>query len=173
MPDLAFIGLGSNQGDSRALVTRAIKRLRQFSAGPLLKSSLWKTEPVDCPPGTRPFVNAVVGLRPRPGETPGSLLALLQGLEREFGRPAAHGHHAPRTLDLDLIAFGSMVCLGLELVLPHPRAHERRFVLAPLNEIAPDFVLPGQDKTVRELLAALPEKPAAVRNPWIEKSLCL
>jgi len=164
MPELAFIGLGSNQGESRALVTRAIKRLGHFSAGPLLKSSLWKTEPVDCPPGSRPFVNAVVGLRPRPGETPGSLLAILQGLEREFGRSSEHGRNAPRTLDLDLIAFGSMVCISLELVLPHPRAHERRFVLAPLHEIAPEFVLPGQDKTVRELLAALPATPAAVRR---------
>lgn len=163
MDNLAFIALGSNQGDSRALISRALKRLQRLSAGPLLQSSLWETEPVDCPPGVPPFINAVVGLRPRPGERPGGMLAKLQALEQEFGRPPAHGHHTPRPLDLDLITFGSMICISMELVLPHPRAHQRRFVLAPLNQIAPELVLPGQAKTVRELLAGLEPGPAVKR----------
>ena len=163
--ELAFIALGSNMGDSRAVVTRAIKRLQGLSAGPLRRSSLWETEPVDCPPGSMPFINAVVGLRPWPGETPGSLLAKLQAWERESGRPAAHGHNTPRTLDLDLLAFGTMVCVSMELVLPHPRAHQRRFVLAPWNEIAPEFIPPGQTKPVRELLAGQPPGPMVRRIP--------
>ena len=163
LDELAFIALGSNLDDSRAVVKRAIKRLQSLSAGPLLKSSLWETEPVDCPPGSRPFINAVVGLTPRPGETPGGLFAKLQALEREFGRPAEHGHNTPRSLDLDLLAFGTMVCVSMELVLPHPRAHQRRFVLAPWSEIAPEFIPPGQGKTVRELLAGLPPGPRVTR----------
>jgi 2-amino-4-hydroxy-6-hydroxymethyldihydropteridine diphosphokinase len=102
------------------------------------------------------FVNAVVGLWPRAGETPESLLAKLQALEREFGRRPKKVLNEPRPLDLDLIAFGSEARATRELTLPHPRAHERRFVLQPLSEIAPDLVLPGQSKSVAELLCRLP-----------------
>src|SRR5881628_664359 len=83
---LAFIALGSNQGDSKAQVLRALDRLRDFSESPPLRSSLWQTTPVDCPPDSPQFVNAVAGLLPRANETPESLLDQLQTLEREFGR---------------------------------------------------------------------------------------
>src|SRR5204863_9012320 len=121
-------------------------RLQELSDEPLLRSSLWRTAPVDCPPGSPPFVNAVVGLLPRSGETPESLLAKLQSLEKEFGRPAGKILNEPRSLDLDLIAFGSETRATKELALPHPRAHLRRFVLQPLSDIAPQFILPGQSK---------------------------
>jgi 2-amino-4-hydroxy-6-hydroxymethyldihydropteridine diphosphokinase len=98
----------------------------------------------------------MVGLRPFPVETPQFLLRRLQELEKEFGRRPKKIPNEPRVLDLDLIAFGSQIVNSPELVLPHPRAHLRRFVLEPLNEIAPDFVLPGQKKSVRELLSSLP-----------------
>ena len=126
------------------------------------ESSLWETTPVDCPPGSPVFVNAVVGLIPRAGETPESLLAKLQGLEQEFGRRPKQVLNEPRPLDLDLIAFGSETRAGKELTLPHPRAHQRRFVLQPLSEIAPDLILPGQKKTVLQLLGELPPAPAPV-----------
>ena len=99
------------------------------------------------------FLNAVIGLTPRSGETPESLLQELQSLEREFGRKPKKTLNEPRPLDLDLIAFGDEIRHTGELILPHPRAHLRSFVLQPLNEIAPDLVLPGQEKTVKELLA--------------------
>ena len=83
---LAFISLGSNLGDSPRIIRRAMAQLQPFSAAPLLKSSLWRTTPVDCPPGSPDFVNAVVGLAPRAGETPESLLVSLQALEKESGR---------------------------------------------------------------------------------------
>ena len=153
---LAFVALGSNLGESADILRRAIERLRPLSAAPLLRSSLCKTMPVDCPAGSPPFVNAVVGLRPPAGETPKSLLRRLRQLEREFGRQPAKIPNEPRLLDLDLIAFGSQTVNTPELILPHPRAHLRRFVLQPLNEIAPDFVLPGQKKSVRQLLLTLP-----------------
>jgi 2-amino-4-hydroxy-6-hydroxymethyldihydropteridine diphosphokinase len=152
---LAYVALGSNLGLPHELVLRAIDRLQAFSESPILRSSLYETDPVDCPPGSPKFVNAVAGLIPRADETPESLLKKLQGLEREFGRQPKRVHNEARPLDLDLIAFGDEVRNTPELVLPHPRAHERRFVLEPLAEIAPDLILPGQMQNVSQLFAAI------------------
>jgi 2-amino-4-hydroxy-6-hydroxymethyldihydropteridine diphosphokinase len=153
---LAIIALGSNLGDPRRTVLRAMERLQELSERPLLRSSLWQTAPLDCPPGSPVFANAVVGLTPRAGETPESLLTKLQALEKEFGRRPKKVLNEARPLDLDLIAFAGEVRHGDFLVLPHPRAHERRFVLQPLTEISPDLILPGQRKTAAELLEMLP-----------------
>ncbi len=127
-----IVALGSNLGDSPRILLRAMARLEELSLEPLRKSSLWRTAPVNCPPGSPMFVNAVVALKPQAGETP------------------------ERPLDLDLIAFGDEARATEQLALPHPRAHERGFVLRPLCEIAPDFIFPGQSKTVSQLLADLP-----------------
>jgi 2-amino-4-hydroxy-6-hydroxymethyldihydropteridine diphosphokinase len=151
----AFVALGSNLGDSRQIILDAMARLQSFSDRPMLKSSLWQTSPVNCPPGSPMFVNAVVGLVPQSVETPESMLKKLRELEKEFGRPPKKAANEPRPLDLDLIAFGAETRATPELVLPHPRAHQRRFVLQPLNEIAPDLAWPGQGKTVARLLAEL------------------
>ncbi len=161
----AIIALGSNLGDPPQAIRRAIARLQALSGAPLLISSLWQTQPVDCPPGSPVFVNAIVGLVPRPAETPESLLLKLQALEQEFGRRPKQVLNEPRPLDLDLIAFGSHTRGTPALRLPHPRAHQRRFVLDPLNEIAPNLVLPGQTKTIQQLLRELPpEDPQAPRK---------
>jgi 2-amino-4-hydroxy-6-hydroxymethyldihydropteridine diphosphokinase len=159
----AIIALGSNLGDSRQIISKAMERLEGFSEDTILKSSLWQTSPVDCPPGSPVYVNAVAGLVPRAGETPESLLAKLQSLEKEFGRQAKKILNEPRPLDLDLIAFCSETRDTPELVLPHPRAHLRRFVLQPLSEIAPDLILPGQGKMVADLLAELPANETVTR----------
>ncbi len=161
--DCAYIALGSNLGDSVTLVRQALALLESWSDAPILKSSLWRTTPVDCPPGSPDFVNAVAGLRPRAGETPESLLARMQQTEKAFGRRPKTVLNEARPLDLDLIAFGAATRATASLILPHPRAHCRRFVLEPLNEIAPDLILPGQTRTVRELLAALAPDPAMRR----------
>jgi 2-amino-4-hydroxy-6-hydroxymethyldihydropteridine diphosphokinase len=153
---LALVALGSNLGDSRQTIRLAMDRLQEYSAEPVLKSSLWQSAPIDCPPGSPPFINAVVGLAPRLEEVPESLLAVLQSLERQFGRGPKTVLNEPRRLDLDLILFGSSIRRTPGLVLPHPRAHQRRFVLQPLSEIASDLILPGQLKTVAQLLADLP-----------------
>lgn len=131
-------------------------RLEQWSVEPLRRSSLWQTAPVDCPPGSPVFVNAVVALVPPPEETPESLLARLQALEAEFGRRPKQVLNEPRPLDLDLIAFGNDTRTTKQLTLPHPRAHLRRFVLEPLSEVAPKLVLSGQKQTVTQLLQGLP-----------------
>jgi 2-amino-4-hydroxy-6-hydroxymethyldihydropteridine diphosphokinase len=152
---MAVVALGSNLGDSRQIILEAVARLQDFSDRPVLQSSLWQTSPVNCPPGSPMFINAVVGLEPREGETPESLLKKLRRLEKEFGRPPKQILNEPRPLDLDLIAFGPETRHTPELILPHPRAHQRRFVLQPLSEIAPELVLAGQGKTVAKLLARL------------------
>ena len=150
-----IISLGSNLGDSQKIILDAMARLENFSAEPILKSSLWQTEPVNCPPDSPKFVNAVVGLAPKENETPESLLKKLRELETEFGRMPKKNLNEPRPLDLDLIAFGNETRNSPELILPHPRAHLRKFVLQPLSEIAPDLILPNQTKTVSQLLAEL------------------
>lgn len=151
----AFVGLGSNLSDSVALVRAAMDRLDSLSVSPLLRSSLWRTTPVDCPPDSPNFINAVAALEPLPDETPESLLDKLQALETAFGRRPRLVVNEPRRLDLDLIAFGEEQRRSDRLRLPHPRAHLRRFVLAPLAELAPGWVLPGRSETVRELLDSL------------------
>ena len=110
---------------------------------------------MDCPPDSPKFINAVVGLFPKADETPESLLTKLRELEKEFGRSPKKILNEPRSLDLDLIAFGQEARNTPDLTLPHPRAHLRKFVLQPLNEIAPDLVLAGQGKAVSRLLAEL------------------
>jgi 2-amino-4-hydroxy-6-hydroxymethyldihydropteridine diphosphokinase len=160
---LAFVALGSNLGDSRQIVLDAMARLQNFSDAPLLKSSLWQTSPVNCPPDSPKFVNAIVGLVSRKDETPESLLKKLHRLEMEFGRAAKKVLNEPRPLDLDLIAFGNEGRNSPELILPHPRAHLRKFVLQPLSEIAPDLVLPGRNKTISQLLAELPGEETGTR----------
>ncbi|MDB6123544.1 MAG: 2-amino-4-hydroxy-6-hydroxymethyldihydropteridine pyrophosphokinae [Pedosphaera sp.] len=132
-----------------------MERLQEFSEQTLLKSSLWETTPVDCPPGSPMFVNAVAGLMPKAGETPETLMEKLQALEREFGRQAKKVLNEARSLDLDLIAFKGETRNTEQLILPHPRAHQRRFVLQPLSEIDSELILPGQTKTVAQLLAKL------------------
>src|SRR5215207_2028070 len=104
-----LISLGSNLGDSASLIGAAFERLALLSAKPLVKSSLWQTTPVDCPPGSPPFVNAAVALTSKPDETPETLLVKLQALEKEFGRGPKAVLNEARPLDLDLIAFGNEV----------------------------------------------------------------
>jgi 2-amino-4-hydroxy-6-hydroxymethyldihydropteridine diphosphokinase len=154
--EIAIVALGSNLGESRRIILGAMAQLQNFSDRPLLKSSLWQTTPVNCPPNSPLFVNATVGFAPQKNETPESLLQKLRALEKEFGRLTKKVLNEPRALDLDLIAFGTEIRNAQELVLPHPRAYLRRFVLQPLSEIAPDFILPGQSKTVSQLLTGLP-----------------
>jgi 2-amino-4-hydroxy-6-hydroxymethyldihydropteridine diphosphokinase len=164
---VAYIALGSNVGDSPSILRRAMDQLEKLSRQPLLRSSLWQTTPVDCPPGSPTFVNAVVALLPLPEENSGSLLTKMLALEKEFGRLPKKILNEPRRLDLDLIAYGDEISARSELVLPHPRAHERRFVLQPLNEIAPNLILPGHRRTVAQLLAALVSKEITVRLPAV------
>jgi len=159
MTDAVIVALGSNLGESVELIHQTIDRLRNLGGESFAHSSLWSTSPVDCPPGSPDFVNAVAMWKPRANDTPESLLAALQSLEREFGRRPKRVHNEPRPLDLDLIAFGRETRATATLTLPHPRAHLRQFVLQPLSEIAPSLVLPAQTKSVAQLLSAIAIDP--------------
>ncbi|HIM23521.1 MAG TPA: 2-amino-4-hydroxy-6-hydroxymethyldihydropteridine diphosphokinase, partial [Verrucomicrobia bacterium] len=128
-PKMAFVALGANIGDAAGTMRLAAAEIADWSRGPALGSSLWRTEPVDCPPGSPPFLNAALGLQAKPGTTPESLLADLLALEARLGRTRSGLANAPRVIDLDLIAFGTETRTTPTLVLPHPRAHERAFVL--------------------------------------------
>lgn len=147
---VAYVGLGSNQGDRRALLERAVSRLAAEPGLRLLASSrLIETAPVGGPPQRR-YLNGACAL-----ETtlePSALLAVLQRIESDLGRTRGE-RWSPRTVDLDLLFFGDRVVHEPNLEVPHPRAHERAFVLEPLLEIAPDLRHPVLGLTVRELAA--------------------
>ena len=155
------IALGSNLGDRLANLAAgrdAVLRIGGVSA-PVLHSRVYETEPVGTGPDAGPFLNAVMEV----GFTgdPLALLAGLRAIESALGRPTRHPRNAPRTLDLDILYAGDLVTKDDTLILPHPRLHLRRFVLAPLNDIRPDLLLPGQTHTIAGLLARL-DDPSAV-----------
>jgi 2-amino-4-hydroxy-6-hydroxymethyldihydropteridine diphosphokinase len=153
--DLVVVSIGSNLGDPQTMVLRAILLLQQRSLSHFRSSLLYDTSPVDCPPNSPRFVNAVVAFVPLPAETPESLLRGLQALERQFGREIKRENNEPRPLDLDIIAFGRVLLSTDSIQIPHPRAHTRRFVLMPLAEILPDLILPGFQLTTRQLNESL------------------
>jgi 2-amino-4-hydroxy-6-hydroxymethyldihydropteridine diphosphokinase len=151
----AYIALGSNLGDREEALSSGVCHLRRLGRV-LALSSLYETEPVgyhDQPA----FLNAVLAL-----ETQLEPLALLRGLlaiERELGRDRGRGPlKGPRTLDLDLLLLGDCVVATEELSLPHPELAQRRFVLAPLVEIAPQLRHPQRNQTMAELMALLPDE---------------
>jgi len=155
------IALGSNLGDRLANLVAgrdAVLRLPGVSA-PVLRSRVYETEPVGTGPDAGPFLNAVIEIEF--DDDPLVLLSALRTIEAALGRPAGHPRNAPRTLDLDILYAGDLVRNDAALILPHPRLHLRRFVLAPLGDIRPDLRLPGHTRSVAELLAQL-DDPAAV-----------
>ncbi|WP_332814524.1 2-amino-4-hydroxy-6-hydroxymethyldihydropteridine diphosphokinase [Ramlibacter sp.] len=137
-PVTAYVALGANLGDPRAAVLAALDRLQALPQTRLAaRSSLYRTAPVGA--AGPDFVNAVAALRTSLSAP--DLLAALQRLEAEAGRERPFAN-APRTLDLDLLLYGQARIASPRLVVPHPRMHERAFVLVPLAEIAPALVAP-------------------------------
>jgi 2-amino-4-hydroxy-6-hydroxymethyldihydropteridine diphosphokinase len=148
----AFVGLGANLGDRRAVLEQALERLRaEDGVDVLAVSSFRDTEPVGYVDQPR-FLNAAAAL-----ETdlePRDLLDRLLAVERALGRTRDGPRFGPRTIDLDLLVYGDVRVGEPGLELPHPRLHERRFVLEPLAELDPDLVVPGRGP-VKALLAEL------------------
>lgn len=141
------IALGANLGDRRAHLEAAVELLAASLTG-IRVSSLIETEPVDVPSAQPPYLNGVVvgvtTLGPR------ELLGVLMGIETRLGRTRP-SHHAPRTVDLDLILYGDRQIDEPGLTVPHPAFRTRRFVLEPLAEVGPDLRDPVTGLTVREL----------------------
>lgn len=155
MDHTAYIALGSNVGDRTRHLTDAIAVLHATPGIAVLKvATPIETDPVDCPPDAEPFLNSAAELRTT--LEPAALLTALLGIERSLGRHRSV-RNAPRPIDLDLLLFGDRVLKTDTLELPHPRMHERAFVLLPLVEIAPEVVHPVLGKTIRELKDALPK----------------
>src|SRR5688572_16504734 len=149
----AWIALGSNVGDRRAHLERALAGLARTPSTRVVRSSSWiETDPVGGPAGQGPYLNGVAELETELG--PRELLERLLALEREAGRVRTV-EGAPRTLDLDLLLHGESRIDEPGLIVPHPRMEQRIFVLAPLAELAPDLVLPHCGRTVAERLREL------------------
>ncbi|MGJ9417248.1 2-amino-4-hydroxy-6-hydroxymethyldihydropteridine diphosphokinase [Massilia sp. CMS3.1] len=139
---IALVGIGANLGDAGANVADALARLEtQPGCRLVASSSLWRTAPIDS--SGDDYINAVA-LVDTTLEAH-ALLASLQAIETAHGRERPY-RNAPRTLDLDLLLYGDQVIDTPGLSVPHPRMHERAFVLAPLLELAPDIAIPGRGR---------------------------
>ncbi len=156
----AILALGSNQGDRRAHLVEAVRRLGQADLRPAKSSSLWETEPVGSAAGPGAFLNMVIISTTT--LTAREVLDTCLGIERAMGRVRGEPG-GPRTIDIDLVAWEQTIVRQPDLVIPHPRMHERRFVLAPLAEIAPAWTHPETGKTAAEMLASV-QDPHAVRR---------
>ncbi len=146
---IAYIGIGSNQGDARAQVLQAFDDLACLPQTQLEgRSALYRSAPLDAP-GQADYVNAAAGVDTELSAA--QLLAELQDIELRHGRERPYPN-APRTLDLDLLLYGDTSFASAMLTLPHPRMHQRAFVLLPLLELDPRLEVPGRG-AARALLA--------------------
>jgi 2-amino-4-hydroxy-6-hydroxymethyldihydropteridine diphosphokinase len=148
------VALGSNIGDRLENLRAARKAILGLAnvKSPILSSAVYETEPVGCEPGAGKFLNAVVEFE-YDGD-PARLLQQLIQIEEALGRKRDHPQNVSRTIDIDLLYCGDQRINDERLQLPHPRMHLRTFVLRPLADIRPDLVLPGQTKSIRELLGS-------------------
>jgi 3-oxoacyl-[acyl-carrier protein] reductase len=148
---IACIAMGSNLGDRWANLCAAVRRLRAEPGLSILKvSTFHETQPEHCPPSSGLFLNAAMTIETQ--LTPEGLLQLLLEVEHLLGRVRSEPN-SPRTIDLDLLLYDNRIVETAELTLPHPRMHERAFVLIPLSEIAPETVHPTSGKPVSQLAA--------------------
>ena len=155
-----ILSLGSNIEPRNAFIEKALQALSALPATHHLRcSSVHETEPVGVPEAEREhmFLNAVVVLET--SLPPPIFSTAIHAFEARLGRTRTGRHGSARTIDIDIIAFGDMILNTPDLTLPHPHAHHRTFVLQPLAELLPDYVLPGQHQTVTQLLETIVSTP--------------
>lgn len=160
MNRLGYLGLGSNVGDRREQLERAVGALPSHGVQVVAASSVYETEPVGLLPDQRDFFNACV--RIKTAHEPEDLLDACKAVERELGRPAGGERHGPRPIDVDVLLLDSLEYSSERLSLPHPEVRSRRFVLVPLLELDPELTLPDGTR-VADALAALGSGQAVQR----------
>jgi len=167
-PATAYLALGSNLGDRLAWMKHAVQLLGADPAVCILQvSSLYETSPVGGPPGQGPYLNAVLAVSTT--LPPRALLQLGHQIEDRLGRTRSVPD-GPRTIDVDLLLYGDETSDESDLLLPHPRMHERRFVLVPLCEIAPDAIHPRTGVAVHDMVvpAGAAQSVHPIRSPdWV------
>lgn len=150
----AFLALGSNLGDRQRFLDDAILRLRALPGLSIQRvSDYYETAPVGGPAESGAYLNGVV--EAFTSLSPDELLQAMFAVERQLGRVRSEPN-APRTIDLDLLLYGDLVRTSPDPILPHPRLHQRRFVLQPLADLAPELIHPTLKQAMRDLLASLP-----------------
>jgi 2-amino-4-hydroxy-6-hydroxymethyldihydropteridine diphosphokinase len=160
MAKTAYLSLGSNVGNRQKHLREAIARLGVHDRV-LKASSFYETEPVEFTQQAW-FLNCAVAIETE--KSPPELMASLLSIELELGRRRLQ-RKGPRTIDMDILLFDESVFESPNLIIPHPAMQQRRFVLEPMAEIAPDVVHPGLKKTIRELLAGLPRGQVVRKLP--------
>ena len=157
-----YVAFGGNQGDVRSTVQSALEALSALTGSGVRCSSFWASAPVGMAEDAGEFLNGVAAFETR--LEPLGLLQALQALEVRFGRPAAHGVNQDRTLDLDILLYGDQLIDLPALQVPHPRMTSRLFVLLPLQELLKEPLqepgmelrIPGENRSLDELIAAAP-----------------
>ena len=165
MAAIAYVGLGSNLDHPRRHLAKALSELARLPRTRLIAASRnYASEPLGSPLPQPDYVNAAAAFRT--SLAPAALLERLRAIERRHGRRrrAEDPRNAPRTLDLDLLLFGRRRLRRTELTLPHPRMHERAFVLVPLLEIAPAAIIPGRGAARRWLRRVRGQRVARSRT---------
>jgi 2-amino-4-hydroxy-6-hydroxymethyldihydropteridine diphosphokinase len=159
MQNMVYLSLGSNLGDRQGNLAEAVRQLEALGVVKAV-SSLFETEPVEVQTSQPWFLNCALGLET--GLSPEEFLDRILAVEQAMGRRRTEPK-GPRTIDIDIVLFGDAVLDTPQLTVPHPAMQQRRFVLEPLAEIAPEVMHPVLHKTVRELLVSLPRDGGAVR----------
>jgi 2-amino-4-hydroxy-6-hydroxymethyldihydropteridine diphosphokinase len=152
-----YLGLGSNLGDRKKFLESALNSLREEPAISVLRvSSVVETTPEENLNQPK-FLNAVCEIETT--LSPLDLLDKLRKIENKLGRPRERQKNSPRNIDLDILIFDDLLLKGKTLTIPHPKLHQRYFVLHGLNELVPELVVPQHNKTVVQLLTELEKKP--------------
>lgn len=144
------LSLGGNLGNPKESFWEAVSKLKESGLSNINTSSIYTTKPIGCAPGTPDFLNAVIT-----GSwtgTPSSLFNQCKLIEVSLGRPSDHPRWSSRTIDLDIIFYGQEIMTTPDLTIPHKEAYNRLFVLIPLAEIAGDWLFPGKQVTVSQVL---------------------
>ena len=153
-----FVGVGSNEGDRLANISTAIRMLSLIPGVHVIQmAAILETAPVGGPPQGL-YLNTVVEVDTT--LAPRDFLSTLQGIERRLGRLPAQERWSPRPMDLDLLLYGDVVINEQDLIVPHPRLHEREFVLHPMAQLAPEVIHPTLGQSIAHLLQEILSQPA-------------